>query len=206
MQSVYRVNCVVVFSICFIRAIRALILIVSFSLLFLKFMPVKKIWHKKTVSLRAEWFREALGQAVTHHHDHASTALIKRWQDLFPRVYQQGPSTDPETESFHHNLLYGMRECKPAFKCANASIWGGTKYSERQSESNCRNREKKAACFKEGWRAWMTVGKEKKKLLSTLADKRRKINPILCHEIGEKIIIGQRSGGILFFLQRQHQV
>lgn len=101
------------FSVCFIRAIRALILIVSFILLLLKFMPLKKIWHKKTVSLKAEWLREALGQAVTHHHDHAGTVLIKRWQDLFPRVYQQGPSTNPETESFHHNVLYG---------CVNASL------------------------------------------------------------------------------------
>lgn len=51
-------------------------------------------------------------------------------------------------------------------------------------------------------------GREKRKeeLLSTLADKRRKINPIRCHEIEEKIIIGQRSGGIFFFLQRHHQV
>lgn len=43
-------------------------------------------------------------------------------------------------------------------------------------------------------------GRERKEeLLSTLADKRRKINPIRCHEIEEKIIIGQRSGGIFFF-------
>lgn len=55
-----------------------------------------------------------------------------------------------------------MRECKPAFKCTNASIWGGTKYSERQSESNCRNREKKAACFEEGLTG-VNDGREKRK-------------------------------------------
>lgn len=158
------------------------------------------------MSLKAEWLREALGQAVTHHHDHAGTALIKRWQDLFSGVHQQGPSTNPETESFHYNMLYG---------CANASLHSNAPMQALEEALNIvRDRvrvtaetgKRRPRASKRGdEREWRQGGKKKKKVTALHSEKRRKIHPIRCHEIEEEIIIGQRSAWNSF-LQRHRLV